>query len=42
MLHGNILTGYEQKAQLSHRDSATLHVIEYFAKSLKITHGYSK
>jgi len=26
---------YEQEAQLSQRDHATLHVIEYFAKSLK-------
>jgi len=26
----------KQEAQLSHRDSATLRVIEYFAKSLKI------
>jgi len=26
-----------QLAQLSQRDRATLHVVEYFAKSLKIT-----
>jgi len=30
----------EQEAQLSQRDSAMLRVIEYFAKSLKVTeHG---
>jgi len=28
---------YEQEAQLSQRDCATLRVIECFAKSLKIT-----
>ena len=33
---------YEQEAQLSQRDRATLRVIEYFAKSLKITQGHSK
>jgi len=27
---------YEQEAQLSQRDRATLRVIEYFAKSLKV------
>jgi len=32
----------EQEAQLSHRYYATLRVIEYFAKSLKITQGHSK
>jgi len=32
----------EQEAQLSQRDSATLRVIEYFAKSLKISQGHSK
>jgi len=31
-----------QEAQLSHRDGAIFHVIEYFAKSLKVTHGDSK
>jgi len=28
--------------QLSQRDRATLRVIEYFAKSLKLTQGHSK
>ena len=28
-----------QEAQLSQRDRATLRVIEYFAKSLKVTHS---
>jgi len=32
----------KQKTQLSQRDRTTLCVIEYFAKSLKITQGYSK
>jgi len=32
----------EQEAQLSQRNRATLRVIEYFAKSLKITQGHSK
>jgi len=34
----------KQEAQLSQRDRATLHVIEYFAKSksLKVTQGHSK
>jgi len=33
----------KQKAQLSQRDRATLHVIEYFSKSLKkITQCHSK
>jgi len=32
----------KQEAQLSQRDRATLLVIEYFAKSLKITQGHSK
>jgi len=32
----------EQEAQVSQRDRATLHVIEYFAKLLKITHNHSK
>jgi len=31
-----------QEAQLSHRDRATLRVIEYFAKSPKVTQGNSK
>jgi len=31
-----------QEAQLSQRDRATLRVIEYFAKSLKITKDHSK
>jgi len=31
---------YTQEVQLSHRDSAMLRVIEYFAKSLKITRGH--
>ena len=31
-----------QEAQLSQRDRATLRVIKYFAKSLKITQGHSK
>jgi len=30
---------YQQEAQLSQRDSATLLVLKYFAKSLKITQG---
>jgi len=33
---------YQQEAQLSQRDRATLLVVEYFAKSLKITQGHSK
>jgi len=32
----------EQEAQLSQRDRATLHVTEYFAKSLNVTQDYSK
>jgi len=31
-----------QEAQLSQRYRATLRVIEYFAKSLKVTQGYWK
>jgi len=31
-----------QKAELLQRDRATLGIIEYFAKSLKITYGHSK
>ena len=44
----NSLTGalnardMKQEAQLSQRDRATLTVVEYFAKSLKITQGHSK
>jgi len=37
--HAGILS---QEAQLPQRDRATLRVIEYFVKSLKITHGHSK
>jgi len=36
------IKNYLQEAQLSQRDRATLRVIEYFAKSLKITQGHSK
>ena len=32
----------EQEAQLSQRDRATLRLIGYFAKSLKVTQGHSK
>jgi len=32
----------KQEAQLSQRDCAPLHVIEYLAKSLKVTQGHSK
>jgi len=32
----------QQEAQLSQRDRATLRVIEYFAKSLKVTQDHSK
>jgi len=32
----------KQEAQLSQTDCATFHVIEYFAKSLKVTEGHSK
>jgi len=32
----------EQEPQLSQRDRATLRVIEYFGKSLKITQGHLK
>jgi len=38
----NIYLAEQQPLQLSQRDRATLRVIEYFAKSLKITQGYSK
>jgi len=34
--------GMKQEAQLSQRERATLRVIEYFAKSLKVTQGHSK
>jgi len=30
----------EQEVQLSQRDRMTLRIIEYFAKSLKVTHGH--
>jgi len=33
---------HKQEAQLSQKDRSTLHVIGYFAKSLKITQGHSK
>jgi len=32
-------TEWKQEAQLSQRDRATLRVIEYFAKSLKVIRG---
>jgi len=32
----------QQEDQLSQRDRTTLHVIEYFDKSLKVTQGHSK
>jgi len=32
----------KQEAQLSQRDRATLRVIEYFAKSHKVTQGHTK
>ena len=35
-------TGYQQEAQLSQTERATLRIIEYFAKSLKITQGHLK
>ena len=35
-------TGMKQEAQLAQRDRATLRVIRYFAKSLKVTQGHSK
>jgi len=31
----------KQEAQLSQRDRVTLYVVEYFAKSLKITQGHT-
>jgi len=31
-----------QEAQLSQRDRARFHVMEYFAKSLEVTQGHSK
>jgi len=31
-----------REAQLSQRNRAMLHVIEYFSKSLKVTQGHSK
>jgi len=33
---------FEQEAQLLQRDRATLRVIEYFAKSPKVTQDHSK
>ena len=33
---------YNQEAQLSQRDRATLCVIEYFARLLKVTQDHSK
>jgi len=33
---------HKQVAQLSQRDHATLGVVEYFAKSLKVTGGHLK
>jgi len=33
---------FQQKAQLSQRDRATLRVIDYFAKSLKVTQDHLK
>jgi len=33
---------YDKKTQLSQRGRAMLRVIEYFAKSLKVTQGHSK
>jgi len=33
-------SAYWQEAQLSQRDRATLRIIEYFAKSLKVTEGH--
>jgi len=37
-----ILSAYiKQEAQLSQRDRALLRVIEYFAKSLRVTQGHS-
>ena len=38
----SILLCLKQEAQLSQRDRATLRVIKYFAKSLKVTEGHSK
>jgi len=32
----------KQETQLSQRDRAVLRVIEYFAKSLRVTQGHSK
>ena len=41
--HATFLTAWhKQEAQLSQRDRATLRVIEYFAKSHKVTQGHSK
>jgi len=35
MLQMSLMYDSEQEAQMSHRDRATLCIIEYFAKSLK-------
>jgi len=39
--HSN-LKGDRQEAQLLERDCVMLHVIEYFAKSVKVTQSHSK
>jgi len=36
------VTNLLQEAQLSQKDRATMRVVEYFAKSLKVTQGHSK
>jgi len=36
------ILGLQQEAQLTQRDRAMLYVIEYFAKSFKITQGHTK
>jgi len=41
-LRANLAPRPNAKAQLSQRDRATFRVIEYFAKSLKVTEGHSK
>ena len=38
----SVSNSYKQEAELSLRDRATLRVIKYFAKSLKITQAHSK
>jgi len=37
-----MISPYCTGTELSQRDRATLRVIEYFAKSLKVTKGHSK